>query len=136
MSLFDGLKKAAAKLVGESEFGKQLVPIVTEAVQKIEGTSVEVLGNESSYRLKVSEPTYRHLPHAVRQWINLDQWHSFIYGVKDSIFLVEAGHLRMQPGFKAGVHEFVQQLIHGKKPAPAAAAPAELPAASGGKAEG
>lgn len=135
MSFLDGLKQAAAKLVSESEFGKQLVPIVTEAVQKIEGTSVEVLGNEPSYRLKISEPTYRHLPHAVRQWISVDQWHAFIYSLKDSIFMVDAGHLRLQPGFKAGVNEFVQQLIHGKKPA-AVAAPAEPPALTGDKAEG
>lgn len=123
MSFFDGLKQAATKLLSESELGKQLFAIVTEAVEKIEGASVEILSNEASYRAKVSEPAYQRLPHAVRQFVNPDQFHGFLFGMKDSVFLVDGGHVRLQPGFRAGVNEFVQQLIHGKK-SPAALAAA------------
>lgn len=131
MGLLDSLKEAAGKLLSESEMGKQLVGIVTEAVEKIEGTSIEVLGNEASYRAKISAPTYDRLPHAVRQWINVDQWHAFLFGVKDSIFLLDAGRVRLQPGFKAGVQEFVHQLVHGKKPAAPSALPPAAPEGKG-----
>ena len=117
MSLLDSLKKAVVKVASESDLGKQVVDIAAEALKKIEGTSVEVLGNKDLYRTKVSEVTYTRLPNVVRSFVNADQWHELMYAVKDNIFLVDGGHLKLQPGFKQSIHDFVYQLLHGKKPA-------------------
>ena len=117
MSLFDSLKDAAAKLVSESPIGRNLGPLVKEAVLKLEGTSADVLGNVDLFRAKLSDPSYNRLPVGLQQWITPDYWHRFLNGVKDSVFRVEAGHIRIQEEFKTAAQEFVNRLIHGQKAA-------------------
>lgn len=128
MGLFDTLKSAVVKVASESDLGKQAVDIAAEALRKIEGTSVEVMTNKELYRTKVSEPTYGRLPSFIRGWVNADQWHELLYTAKDTVFIVETGHLKLHPTFKQGVSDFVYQLIHGKKPQAVAGTTADTPA--------
>ena len=125
MSFLDNLKGGALKLLGESAIAQQAIPVITEALQKLEGTSVEVFGNDVLFRFKLSEPSYYRLPQGVRNWVTLESWHKFLYGVKDSVFLIDGEHLKLHPNFRAAVNDFVHKLIHGQKHE--TAAPAESP---------
>jgi hypothetical protein len=115
MSLLDTVKKTAAKILSESDLGKQAVALLQEAVQKIEGNSVEILSNQDVYRTKISDPTYVKLPGVLQSLLTPEQWHDFLYVAKDSFFLIQSGRLHLQPGFKAGVNDFVRQLMFGRK---------------------
>ncbi len=126
MSFLDNIKGGALKLLGESAIAQQAIPVITEALEKLEGTSVEVFGNVDLFKSKLSEPSYYRLPQGLRNWVSLESWHKFLYGVKDSVFLIEERHLKLHPNFKAGVSDFVQKLIHGQKETQAIPPKAEL----------
>lgn len=123
MGFMDVLKSSALKFISDSELYKNLGPVLEEALQKIEGTSAEVLGLEDAFRAKLSDPSYNHLPNAIQKWVTPEQWHKFLFNLKHSIFLVEQGHIQLQPQFKNAAHEFVQRLIHGDKGVPTAGNP-------------
>ena len=115
MTWFDSMKTAAAKLVSQTPIAKNIGPVVLEALQKIEGSSAEFLGNADLFRAKLSDPSYNHLPTFLQQWVTPDQWHKFVNGMKDSVFMVVDGHVRIRPEFKAAVHEFGARLLYGEK---------------------
>ncbi len=115
VSLFDNIKNQAVKTLMNSGLAQQVVPLITEALQKAEGASVETLSNESQFRLRVSEPSYGRLPGAVRALLTMEQWHDVMFSLKDQWFLVKDGRLRLQPELHAALQAFVQQLIYGKR---------------------
>lgn len=130
MNLLETLKQTATRFVTETPIIKELVPILIQAFHELEGTSAEVLGDETQFRAKVSNFIYPRLPQLVRQWVSEDRWHRFLHGVKDSVFLIEGRAVRLRPDFKASVNEFARRLLHGERAVterPSVSQPADKP---------
>ena len=114
MGLFDSLKEAAGRMLLDNAVAKTVGPIVSDTFASIDGASAKLLGDDDWFRAKLSDPSYNRLPAAVQHFVDPNQWHRFVSGIKDSVFFIEDGHLRLRSEFRASVQEGVLRLIHGE----------------------